>query len=541
MDEILYLEPDEEITSVVEKLAGLDGKRVALVLPKNAQLAGSVVNLKLLAREAERQHKTIAIVTQDPVGTSLAAQVGIPVYASPSDSTPVSPAARPRPDVDDVIDLAESAAATAEESPVPVRRYDAPAPRAEEEVRMAPVAAATASPIPKRPAAPGLWRRYRALLVALVLALLAGFTAWFFLIYPQASITLAVASDPVTETVTVVVDNNISAPDNANGHIPGQKLQTDETVKESFDATGSKDVGTKATGSVTISNRLGEAVTVPAGSTLVRGDVTVLTKDAVTVGAATVSLDASGNVSVTPGTAKADVESQSPGEAGNLAPGDFTITSFTGSKREKVTASNSAALSGGESRTVKVVTDDDIAKARGSVADKVKDGLATKLTEQAKDLTVLANTLEIEVVESMPSKQAGDEADRFDLDATVRARTIGFTTAEYQAMIVALVTAKLPEGKELVVTNEDSVETTVESKDYGQGFLTLKGTMRTESVQKVDETALKTLIAGKTAIQAETALKEQEGITEATITLRPTFRRTVPDAASQIRITLTRE
>lgn len=539
MDEILYLEPDEEITSVIDKLKGLDGARVALVLPKNAQLASSVVNLKLLAREADRQGKTIAIVTQDPIGTSLAAQVGIPVYASPTDTTPVVPAARPRPEVDDVIDLAEGSATTAEDSPVPVRRYDTVA-AAEEP--MTHVAEAVSSSTPtKRPPPPAVVQRRR-FLWALAVAALAGFAAWFLLIYPRATIVLTVASDPITESVTVVVDNNITAPDQATGHLPGQKLQAEQKLKEGFDATGSKDVGTKATGSVTISNRLGDAVDVPAGATLERGSVAVSTKEAVTVPKATATVDpVTGDLSVVPGTATVTVEATQPGSDANLAPGTFTITSFTGAKREKVTASNSTAFSGGESRTVKVVTEDDIAKARTAVADTVKDDLAGKLTEQAKGLTVLANTLEVEVVESSPSKQVGEEADRFDLEATVRARSIGFAAAEYQALVVALVTAKLPEGKELVVTNEDSVETMVESKDYGQGFLALRGTMRTEVVQKIDQAALKSLVVGKTAIQAETLLKEQPGVNQAAVSLRPNFRSTVPAAESQIGLTLTRD
>lgn len=545
MDDILYLEPDEEITSVIDKLSQLEGKRVCLVLPKNAQLASSVVNLKLLSREAERLKKAISVVTQDPVGMSLAAQVGLPVYASPNDSAPIAPAARPRPEIDDVIDLAQGAAPAAEESPVPVRRYDVPVqPTSETKnsqvVPQRPAASHTTSS-DTRTSLPVLTRRGRKVLLGLAIALLTGLAGWFFFLYPRATIVLSVASDPIQEAVSVVVDNNISEPDEATGHIPGQKVQVEDSVKESFEATGTKDVGTKAVGSVTVSNRLGESVTVPAGSTLVRDDTTVVTTEAVTVNAATVSLDASGNVSVNPGSTKVAVEAQSPGSEGNLAPGDFVITNFTGSKREKVTASNSTALAGGESRTIKVVTEDDISAARTAVLEKTKEQLAAKVSEQAKGLTVIANSIDVELIESSPSKQAGDEADTFELSAKLRARTIGFAAADYQAMVTKLVSAKLPEGKELVVTQEDSVETAIEGKDYPQGTLALKATLRTEVVQKIDEDSLKRLVAGKTAIQAETALKEQAGIVGATVSLRPAFRSSIPGAERQITISLTRE
>ena len=51
MDEILYLEPDEEITSVVDKLKGLEANSVGLVAPKGSSIVQSLVSLKLLQKQ----------------------------------------------------------------------------------------------------------------------------------------------------------------------------------------------------------------------------------------------------------------------------------------------------------------------------------------------------------------------------------------------------------------------------------------------------------------------------------------------------------
>ena len=48
MDEIIYLELDEEIPSVIDKMKNLSGKSVALVIPKGASIIQSVINLKIL-------------------------------------------------------------------------------------------------------------------------------------------------------------------------------------------------------------------------------------------------------------------------------------------------------------------------------------------------------------------------------------------------------------------------------------------------------------------------------------------------------------
>lgn len=89
MEEFLYLEADEEITSVIDKLRGLEAKSVGLVAPKGSTIAQSLVSLKLLQKEAKKLGKQTALVTSDDVGRNLAAQIGLPVYADVKSSRPL--------------------------------------------------------------------------------------------------------------------------------------------------------------------------------------------------------------------------------------------------------------------------------------------------------------------------------------------------------------------------------------------------------------------------------------------------------------------
>lgn len=89
MDEFLYLEADEEITSVIDKLKGLETDSVGLVVPKGSMIAQSLVSLKLLQKEAKKLSKKLAIVTSDEVGRNLATQVGLDVYADVKSRTPL--------------------------------------------------------------------------------------------------------------------------------------------------------------------------------------------------------------------------------------------------------------------------------------------------------------------------------------------------------------------------------------------------------------------------------------------------------------------
>lgn len=72
MNKVIYIKPDEEITSVIDRLVKTKDKEVFLVVPSAAVLGQSAVNLKLLKREAGNLAKTIKIVSSDPILQRLA-------------------------------------------------------------------------------------------------------------------------------------------------------------------------------------------------------------------------------------------------------------------------------------------------------------------------------------------------------------------------------------------------------------------------------------------------------------------------------------
>ncbi len=77
MHKTLYIDIDEEITSIVDRVKKAEGKEIIIVAPKNAILLQSIVNLKLLKKEADRQKKQLLIVTQDKIGKKLIEKAGI--------------------------------------------------------------------------------------------------------------------------------------------------------------------------------------------------------------------------------------------------------------------------------------------------------------------------------------------------------------------------------------------------------------------------------------------------------------------------------
>lgn len=79
MHQTFYIDIDEEITSIIERLRKSSAREVVIVVPKRALLIQSIINLKLLKKEADEMNKEIAIVTQDKLGKLLIEKTGIAV------------------------------------------------------------------------------------------------------------------------------------------------------------------------------------------------------------------------------------------------------------------------------------------------------------------------------------------------------------------------------------------------------------------------------------------------------------------------------
>ena len=79
MQNYLYVEIDEEITSVIGKLRQFDKGQIFLVVPKGALIAGSLVNLKLLEKEARRLKKNLVFVSPDAHVRKLAEKAGLQI------------------------------------------------------------------------------------------------------------------------------------------------------------------------------------------------------------------------------------------------------------------------------------------------------------------------------------------------------------------------------------------------------------------------------------------------------------------------------
>lgn len=82
----LYIDADEEITSIIDRVRKSAAGEIIIVAPKQSLLLQSLVNLKLLKKETDRRSKKVIIVTQDKTGKKLIEKAGIVVQNRFDDS-----------------------------------------------------------------------------------------------------------------------------------------------------------------------------------------------------------------------------------------------------------------------------------------------------------------------------------------------------------------------------------------------------------------------------------------------------------------------
>src|SRR5487761_291507 len=88
--DVVYIDVDDEITGVIDKVTSSSAKVVALVLPKRATVFQSIVNMKLLKKRADAAKKNIVLISSEPGLMPLAGTAGLYV-ASTLQSKPEIP------------------------------------------------------------------------------------------------------------------------------------------------------------------------------------------------------------------------------------------------------------------------------------------------------------------------------------------------------------------------------------------------------------------------------------------------------------------
>jgi len=375
--DIIYIDVEDDITAIIGKVKQSREKIVALVPPKRIGVLQSAVNLRLLSRTATQNGKHLVLITGNGALTALAAAAKIPVAKNLQSKPEIG--TTPEEDVDtedDIIDgsqlpvgeLARTADRGAPFTAVSPAVDAAVRENAAEEKGHKAVAARSRQTRAKSGVKVPSFDSFRKklLLIGAGGALLIGVLVWAIFFAPRANVVIAARTidTPVNARVTLDPAVTTSLQEGILRSVTKQ-IKKDQTVD--FTATGKKEVGEKATGTVKFStnNISNLGTTIPAGTVLTSSTGrTYATDQTVTM---TISNYRGANTSIT----AVERGSSSNGVSGNV----------TGAP-SGISASLVGSTAGGTDKTVTVVTSGDIQKATEQLAEQKTDDIKKELARQ---------------------------------------------------------------------------------------------------------------------------------------------------------------
>jgi len=405
--DVIYIEPEEDITDIITKIEGSKSKIVALVPPKKAGVFRSIVNIKLIAKTAHSLEKSVVFVTTDPSIIKLAAATKMPVTKD-LQTVPKIPDAEDVEEVDEadteeeveVDDEAEEEEKEEEKKPVEKKEVKVEKVEDEEEEEDEEDEDEEEEEEEKKPAKkegkksakkdnlftklaksdnPALkWIGTHPKIVigsGVGLIFFIIFMIWAFGIAPAAIITAEVKTQTGSFSESVSFTEKLEEEKVEEGKFFIEEKKVEEKTELEFEATGEKNVGEKASGDLTVSYWFpviggGGTIAIKAGTVFTNsslnflasadasihwdGDVTSAAQDCENYKKGDISWMQDGCKVST----KVSVVAAESGVKYNVAGGGGWSTSIAG-----LAASSSAAMAGGSDKTVTVVQQSDIDKA----------------------------------------------------------------------------------------------------------------------------------------------------------------------------------
>lgn len=523
----IYLEMDEEVTSVIDKIRKTEFTDVVLVVPKDASISQSVVNLKLIKRKAEELNKNVSIVTQDKVARNLAAKIGIATAATAKEMPKVAAvgateepvvfrtegSASPLEDTDEVIFDKESVKDEPEELTV-VEGEDV-----QEEVAMHEDAHKKADKQEKNlmPKFPLKW-------VGLVggIVILALFIAGYIYL-PRAKANIYVAAEKKPLSLNFNGDKGVAL-DTEKVIIPTQIVEVTKEDSKKYPATDTKNVGTKATGTVFISTAISN-IEWPTGTRIALStDTSVVYRTNVAV-----SIKAPGSQS------GVGVTAESPGEKYNIPTG----RSFSAVNDPDADITSTSAMTGGETKTVKVVSQGDISSAKDALAKDITDAVTAEFNTKSSELKIIEETKNTEIVSFSANPVLNAEApDGFTMTVKVTTKAIGFSMNDISTIISAEVNRQLGFTKQIIDDGSKTAEIAVDSSDLATGKIS--GTIKTTAyvAAKLDENDIKVNLEGLNDAKATNYLAGLDGVDSSKMEYWPAFFKSFPRLKNHIFISI---
>lgn len=524
--DVIYIDVEDDITAIISKVKASNEKIVALVPPKRIGVLQSAVNLRLLARAADQSKKRLVVITNNHALMSLAASASLPVAKNLQSKPELAPIAAL--DIDDGEDVIDG-------NDLPVGEHARQADDSVEAIAAAPVISSArlaqppksgeaVKPRAKSGAKVPNFNTFRKKLILGIGGglLLIAFLVWATIFAPRATVVVSAKTSDSSVNAKVTVGDKLST-DLTKNSIKATKAVKTEKKTIDFAATGSKNVGEKAKGTVKFStnNISNLGTTIPAGTSLTTSSgVAFLTDAPVTI---TIS-----NYQNAPTT----VTAAEQGAKYNAASGQLE------GAPSGISASLVDSTSGGTDRVVKVVTAADVQKAKESLVEDESKGMEAQLKSQLKYAKVIPGSYRVDYtdVKSTPDVGVESESGNAVLAATVAYGLYGLGDSELGKYLDAYLKKQLGgnDSQRVYQNGKDKAEFQDVTNTADGAQLTLIATAKVGP--RLEETDIKQQALGRKTGEIQETLQAVRGIDAVEVKYFPFWVSSVPSDEKKVNV-----
>lgn len=564
----IYVDIDDEITGIIDKVRASSGKVTALVLPKRAGVFQSIVNMKLLKRAAEEADKNLVLITSEAGLLPLAGAAGIHVAKTLS-SKPEIPTAPKLDDIgEEAIDEAGNAQPITKDNAgdKPVGQLAGPPSDNDmetlqlddDELPEDEAADAKKPPLAKKPAAAAAagmaaaknkdkkggngpkipnFSKFRKKLIfgGVILALLIIGAILAAIVLPKATITIKTNAEnvPVSLNLNLSTSQNQLDTSSDTPTLPAKLESVQKTYSQQVPTTGQKNHGNKSTGQITMTAQecaphLGTPDSVPAGTGVTANGNTYITQEQTTF--SSTPQPGNGSCNNYSASSPTSITAQAGGSGYNTGNG----SSFGVSGRSDISATGSA--SGGTDNVVQVVNQNDISNAKSKISTNdstQKQYLVNQLKQDG--YFAIKSTFSPGSPNTSQSAQVGDVANNVTVTETITYTMFGAKEKDLDTVVDSAVKNQVDTSKQSILDRGlNNAAFGVNSSSSNSAQLTLQTTA--EVGPNIDTNAIRQSALGKKPADVKSQISNNPNITKVDVNLSPFWVGSVPKKASKVTV-----
>lgn len=343
-------------------------------------------------------------------------------------------------------------------------------------------------------------------IVAVILVILAG-----LIFIPKADVKIFVEPKILQKEAQVIADPNQKTVDETAKIIPGQIVETQVFGSGKDSASGKREVGDSAKGTVVLRNKTDSVIPLSKGITLSSSNGLKFNLDfSVTIASKSADDGTWGKVNGT-------VTAAGIGADGNLASGtDLTVSGYT---TDKVVAKAEGNFSGGNSKTITVVSADDQKRLLAKVSSNLRLQAQQQLQEKLAGKKILQEALTEEVLSKSYNKNINDQASELSLNLSAKYKGTAYNDSDLRLIVSKLVTTQVPDGFSLDI-NDTETQADVSSVDKS-GKVVFLAKFKAKLIPKVDTQKVKDQIKGRSLLEVQNIIKGMDNVLGSDIKISP--------------------